>query len=104
MKEGNNPVKCLPDWRTTLPLAHACPRCGARTWRGTSCQAPAIRGRRRCRLHGGLSPGAPRGERHGMFRHGLRTIEAIEARRALRALMRQLRQEIDELGAAGSVT
>ena len=26
-------------------------------WRGTACQCPAIRGRRRCRLHGGLSTG-----------------------------------------------
>jgi hypothetical protein len=33
------------------------PRCGARTRRGTACQCPAIRGRRRCRLHGGLSTG-----------------------------------------------
>lgn len=33
------------------------PRCGARTRRGTPCQCPAIRGRRRCRLHGGRSTG-----------------------------------------------
>ena len=39
------------------------PRCGARTRAGTACQRPAVRGRKRCRLHGGLSPGAPRGFR-----------------------------------------
>jgi hypothetical protein len=31
--------------------------CGSRTRRGTACQCPAIRGRRRCRLHGGRSTG-----------------------------------------------
>lgn len=33
------------------------PRCLARTRRGTRCQAPACRGKRRCRLHGGRSTG-----------------------------------------------
>jgi HEAT repeat protein len=32
---------------------------------GTPCQSPPVQGRRRCRLHGGLSPGAPRGSRNG---------------------------------------
>jgi hypothetical protein len=32
------------------------PRCGALTRSGGECQRPAIRGRGRCRLHGGLSP------------------------------------------------
>ena len=43
------------------------PRCGAGTRAGAACQRPAIRGRRRCRLHGGLSPGAPRGTENGNF-------------------------------------
>lgn len=34
------------------------PRCGARNRRGLPCQCPAMRGRRRCRVHGGLSTGA----------------------------------------------
>ena len=33
------------------------PRCGARTRAGGRCKAPAVHGRRRCRMHGGLSPG-----------------------------------------------
>ncbi len=33
------------------------PRCGATTRHGTPCQCPALRGRRRCRLHGGHSTG-----------------------------------------------
>jgi hypothetical protein len=46
----------------------------------------------RCRIHGGASPGAPRGEGHGMWRHGLRSIEAIERRRKMTAEMRELRR------------
>jgi hypothetical protein len=33
------------------------PRCGARTRAGCPCQAPALRGKRRCRMHGGASTG-----------------------------------------------
>jgi hypothetical protein len=51
----------------------------------------------RCRMHGGASPGAPRGEGHGMWRHGLRSIEAIERRRKMTAEMRRIRSEIREL-------
>lgn len=36
------------------------PRCGAKTRRGTPCQAPALRGKKRCRMHGGKNPGRPR--------------------------------------------
>jgi hypothetical protein len=34
----------------------------------------------RCRIHGGLSPGAPRGERNGNFRDGFWTCEAVQER------------------------
>jgi hypothetical protein len=71
------------------------PRCGAKTRGGSVCRQPAMKNGR-CRLHGGKSPGAPRGERNGNYRHGLRTIEAIaerrhaaEVRRALRDLLRE---------------
>ena len=63
------------------------PKCDARTRAGTPCQRPAIRGRKRCRLHGGLSPGAPRGAKNGNFRNGDWTAEAIEERKWLRSLV-----------------
>jgi hypothetical protein len=34
------------------------PRCGAKNRQEKPCQAPALRGRKRCRLHGGKSTGA----------------------------------------------
>jgi glucans biosynthesis protein len=67
-------------------LSHA-PRCGAKTRGGTPCQRSPVQGRKRCRLHGGLSPGAPRGSRNGNFRRGNWTTEAIEERRWLRSLV-----------------
>jgi hypothetical protein len=40
-------------------------------------------------LHGGLSPGAPRGSRNGNYTDGAWTAEAIEERRWLRSLVKQ---------------
>ena len=74
---------------TQLANLRAAPRCGAKTRAGGACQCPAMRGRKRCRLHGGLSPGAPRGQRNGNFKDGQWTAEAIEERRWLRSLVRE---------------
>jgi hypothetical protein len=73
---------------TRLHNLRRAPRCGARTRAGGSCRSPAIRGRGRCRLHGGLSPGAPRGAKNGNFKDGDWTAEAIEERKWLRSLVR----------------
>jgi hypothetical protein len=63
------------------------PRCGALTRGGTACRRPALRGCKRCRLHGGLSPGAPRGTENGNFRNGNWTADAIAERRWVRSLV-----------------
>lgn len=63
------------------------PSCGAKTRAGTPCQRPTIRGRSRCRLHGGLSPGAPRGTKNGNFKNGDWTSEAIGERKWSRSLL-----------------
>jgi hypothetical protein len=36
------------------------PKCGARTRSGAPCKGPAVRGKKRCRMHGGTNPGRPR--------------------------------------------
>ena len=43
-------------WIGDIPKARR-PRCGARIRKGTPCRAPAVDGKGRCRLHGGLSTG-----------------------------------------------
>jgi hypothetical protein len=74
------------------------PKCGARARSGSPCQSPAVSGKHRCRMHGGArGSGAPRGERHGNYRHGLYTCEAIEERRVLRQLMREARGVLTQL-------
>jgi hypothetical protein len=73
-----------------IQAAWTAPRCGAKTRQGTPCQGPAIRGKRRCRKHGGTSPGAPRGNQHAL-KHGRYTAQAIAERRAARQLWRALR-------------
>jgi hypothetical protein len=65
------------------------PRCGARTQCGTACQCPAIRGRRRCRLHGRLSTGPRTVEglariRQANTRHGRFSREQVELARLMR--------------------
>jgi hypothetical protein len=72
------------------------PRCGAKTRAGGQCQCPAIRGRKRCRIHGGRSTGAPRGERNGNFKHGLWTCEAVQERRWAKKMVRLYAKGTDE--------
>ncbi len=76
------------DVETRLGNLRRAARCGAKTRAGSPCQRPAIRGRRRCRLHGGLSPGAPRGFKNGNFKNGDWTADAIKERQWLRSLVR----------------
>jgi hypothetical protein len=83
-----------------LSRLNQAPRCCARTRRETSCQSPAVRGRARCRFHGGADGiGGQPGNRNA-FRHGRYTAEAITQRREVAALLRACR---DQLGAMGDV-
>ena len=60
------------------------PRCGARTRAGTACLGPALKGKRRCRMHGGASSGpkSPHAK-HGGYSKALQ-----QALRQARALLR----------------
>ncbi|WP_280528843.1 hypothetical protein [Bosea sp. ANAM02] len=55
-----------------------------------SCQSPAMPNGR-CRLHGGVNPGAPKGNRNAL-KHGRYTAAAIANRRMLSALISQMRE------------
>src|SRR3954463_2485229 len=72
-------------------------RCGARTRSGRLCQSPPVRGKRRCRMHGGgTGSGAPIGNRNA-FRHGRYTAEAIARRRQLSELIRATRTTLAKI-------
>jgi hypothetical protein len=67
-------------------------RCGAKTRAGGSCRAPAMRGKRRCRMHGGApGSGAPRGNRNAQ-RHGRFTGEAIAEQKRIQDLLGEARE------------
>jgi len=77
---------------------HGATRCGAKTRRGKPSQSPPVRGKRRCRMHGGApGSGAPFGRRNGNYRHGHFTSEAKEERRRLRSLIRDARKMMRSL-------
>ena len=67
-------------------------RCGARTRAGHPCRQAAVRGRARCRMHGGAKgSGGPRGDRNGKFKHGLWTRENVATRGTMQARIREIR-------------
>jgi hypothetical protein len=59
---------------------HLARRCGARTRSGSPCRSPAMTNGR-CRMHGGPSTGAPKGNKNA-FRHGRYSAATIARRRA----------------------
>lgn len=90
---SGNPVR---SWKAGLEKMQQAKRCGAhcRTT-GHPCQGPAM-ANGRCRMHGGKNPGAPCGEAHGNYRHGLRTKDAIIERHILRMAVVALKKLIDK--------
>lgn len=80
--------------RNTGPML-AAPRCGATTRKGTPCEAPAIAGKARCRMHGGKGSGAPKGNTNAL-KHGRYTQEERAFRRYIRELMRESRKTLEE--------
>ena len=81
--------------RNTGPMMES-PRCGARTRSGTPCRSPAVKGKSRCRMHGGAKgSGAPRGNNNAL-KHGTYTKAALERRTQLRKMIREARTLIKE--------
>ena len=90
----NNPVQ------RRWPM-HLSRRCGARTRSGSPCRSPAVRGKGRCRMHGGAAgSGAPEGNRNAL-RHGCRTARALARRRLASALAREARELVEAAEAVG---
>src|SRR3546814_2077684 len=68
------------------------PRVLAQTRSRTECQSPTVKGKRRCRMHGGTNPGAPKGNRNAR-KHGGSSATALAAARYLREIVRQRPEE-----------
>lgn len=81
--------------RNTNPMRGS-PRCGARTRKGSLCQAPAVNGKSRCRMHGGAAgSGAPPGNRNAL-KHGIYTQETLAFQRHVRSLLRDGKTTLEE--------
>lgn len=68
------------------------PRCGASTKRnnGKPCRSPAVRGKKRCRIHGGSKgSGAQRGNANAIT-HGETTAKIKEFRKEVRAIIKKV--------------
>ncbi len=75
----------------------ASPRCGAKTRSGGACRSPAVRGKKRCRMHGGAAgSGAPKANQNAR-KHGLFTRDAIAGRRQIQALLDDARKLLEEM-------
>ena len=69
-------------------LMLASPRCGAKTRTGKPCAAPAVAGKKRCRMHGGAhGSGAPKNNKNA-FKHGYYTKEERQMRKVMREYLR----------------
>jgi glucans biosynthesis protein len=81
--------------RNTRPMRES-PRCGAKTRAGTPCRSPAVRGKTRCRMHGGAKgSGAPRGNNNAL-KHGTYTKAECERRARIREMLNEARKLISE--------
>lgn len=82
--------------RNTRPM-QASQRCGAQTRNGEPCRAPALRGKTRCRMHGGAAgSGAPFGNGNAV-KHGFFTRDAIEERKFVRTVLSEAENVLRQL-------
>ncbi|MFC4270590.1 HGGxSTG domain-containing protein [Sneathiella chungangensis] len=68
-------------------------RCGAKTRDGSPCRSWGMKNGR-CRMHGGTSPGAPKGPGNGNYKHGFWTNEAIKERSQMSEFIREMRDSL----------
>src|SRR5665213_1546211 len=81
-KKGPEPSRHERSKAFHVANLRAAPRCGARTRSGSPCQQAAVRGKARCRMHGGAKgSGGPPGQRNGAWKDGGHTNEAKALRR-----------------------
>jgi hypothetical protein len=92
---GGDQPKSEDQPRAKQIAMHLSRRCGARTRNGSPCRSAAMPNGR-CRMHGGMSPGAPKGNTNA-FKHGHYTAEAIASRREIAKLLRDARALVKQV-------
>lgn len=74
-----------------VELMNLAPRCLAKTRRATLCQSPAVRGKKRCRLHGGSKGSGGQKGNQNAFKHGKYTADYLAKRKATKEILRDAR-------------
>ncbi len=66
------------------------PRCGAKTKRnhGNPCRSPAIRGKSRCRIHGGSKGSGGQAGNRNALKHGYTTTAVKQFRATVKKLLK----------------
>ncbi len=77
-------------------------RFGLRTWEPSTfnskspCHAPAVSGKKRCRMHGGAAGvGAPKGNQNAL-KQGIHTAEQRELNKQIRNLIREGKEIVEK--------
>lgn len=86
----------LPFWKQALIKANQAARCNAKTRIAGRCQSPAMLNGR-CRMHGGKSPGAPCGDKHGRYKNGYYTKAALKERQQVSQLIKEVKATLKNL-------
>ncbi len=64
---------------------------------GGSCRSPAVRGKKRCRMHGGAKgSGAPKNNQNAV-KHGTYTKEAFQQRAQMREIFREAKKLLNDI-------
>jgi len=75
----------------SIELMNLASRCLAKTRRATLCQSPAVKGKKRCRIHGGAKgSGGQKGNRNAL-KHGKYSAEYLAQRKYRKELLRDAR-------------
>ncbi len=82
--------------RNTTAMAES-RRCGAKTRAGTPCCAPAVSGKKRCRMHGGAPGSGALLSNQNALKHGEYSTEALLERQALQDLLREAKELLDAM-------
>ncbi|NKB44430.1 MAG: hypothetical protein GKS03_09160 [Alphaproteobacteria bacterium] len=71
--------------------------CGARTRAGSPCRIPPVRGKTRCRMHGGAKMSGGQPGNQNAFVHGYYSAAAKAERKRLADQIRWLKREMKEM-------
>lgn len=75
------------------------PRCGARTKHnnGKPCRCPAVKGARRCRIHGGAKGSGGQKNNQNALKHGLMTSKIKNFKKAVKVIINRSKQLITDI-------